>query len=562
MVKYCYRTFFVLLMLWSTAVFGAVKAQVDRFNLNELETLVLTVEISGDDDGEPETAALEKDFEVLSRNHSSSYSLINGSMSSKSTWMIHLRPRHTGALIIPAMKVGSASTQAITIQVSKTADRNNSEQEPAGNIWIDMHLEPKQVLVQQQAIVSVRIYQAAALNQAQLTEPSPANVIIERLGEDANYQATRNGRNWQVLERRYALFPQQSGQIKIEPVQLDGSIIVRNSNFNSPFSQSARPIRVRSNALTLDVSAMPPDWDSSEWLPARKVALIEDWPAATIFKVGEPVTRTLTLRAEGLASSQLPSFSNLLPDNLKAYPDQPKLTDEKTFEGVSGSRHEKVAIMPMMPGTYILPQIDIVWWNTEIGQKEMASIPPRTFKVVAAAAAATAPASNQLKPELKQPPVVQMSDKAVSDQSAWKWFALIASTGWLLTLGWFWVSRKRDKAGNTGDNGMRVSNLKQAKKSVELACQQSDAKACELALLGFAQLQWSDSSVNSLTALASRCERNLAQEIRNLETCLYASGKNDWSGNGLLDAFKEVEFRPPQPNRVNSSSALPDLYPD
>jgi hypothetical protein len=560
MVNYRYRIIFVLLMVWSTAAFGAVKAQVDRFNLSELETLMLSVEISGDDDGEPNTAVLEKDFEVLSRNHSSSYSLINGSMSSKSTWMIHLRPRHTGALIIPAMKVGSASTQAITIQVSKVADRNDSGQQPAGDIWIDMQIKPKQVLVQQQAIVSVRIYQAAALNQAQLTEPSVANAIIERLGEDANYQATRNGRNWQVLERRYALFPQQSGQIKIEPVQLDGSIIVRNSNFNSPFSQSARPIRVRSNALVLDVSAMPSDWDSSEWLPARKVELIEDWPSATTFKVGEPVTRTLTLRSEGLASSQLPSFPNMLPDYLKAYPDQPKLSDDKTFEGISGSHQEKVAIMPMRPGTYILPQIDIPWWNTETGQKEMATIPPRTFKVVAAAATSTV---NQVEPEVKQPPVAQIADKPVSDHSGWKWFALIASAGWLLTLGWFWMSRKRDKAENSGGNDMRALNLKQAKKSVELACQQGDAKACELALLGFARLQWPDSSVNSLSVLACQCETDLANEITGLEACLYASGNTDWRSDNLLQAFNKADFKAlQQSGPVKQSVALPELYPD
>ena len=562
MVNYCYKMVFVLLMLWNTTAFGAVKVQVDRFNLSELETLMLSVEISGDDDGEPEIAALEKDFEVLSRNHSSSYSLMNGSMSSKSTWMIHLRPRHVGALTIPAMKVGSATTQAITIQVSKAADRNDAEQGPTGNIWIDMQIEPKQVLVQQQAIVSVRIYQAAALNQAQLTEPSPVNVIIERLGEDANYQATRNGRIWQVLERRYALFPQQSGQIKIDPVQLDGTVIVRNSNFNSPFSQSASPIRVRSNALTLDVSAMPSDWDADEWLPATRIELIEEWPSATTFKVGEPVTRTLTLRSKGLTSSQLPSFSNMLPDYLKAYPDQPKLSDNKTFEGVSGLHQEKVAIMPMQPGTYILPQIDIPWWNTETGQKEMATIPPRTFKVVAAVATAATPALSQVEPEVKQPPVAQMPDKPVPDESGWKWLALIASTGWLLTLGWFWMSRKRDKAGNNGGNDMGVSNLKQAKKSVEFACQQSDAKACELALLGFAHLQWPDSSVNSLAALACQCETDLAHEITNLEACLYASGKKDWCGNGLLQAFQKADFRASQSGSVQQSVALPELYPD
>jgi hypothetical protein len=547
---------FIILMLWSTAAFGAVKAQVDRFNLSELETLTLSIETGGDDDSEPETAALEKDFEVLSRNHSSSYSLINGSISSKSTWMIHLRPRHAGTLTIPALKVGSTTTQAITVQVSKAADRNDSGQGPTGNIWIDMQVEPKQVLVQQQAIVSVRIYQAAALNQAQLTEPSPANVIIERLGEDTNYQVTRNGRIWHVLERRYALFPQQSGQIKIEPIQLDGSIIVRNSNF---FSQSTRPVRVRSNAVTLDVLAMPPDWDGGEWLPATGVELIEEWPSTTTFKVGEPVTRTLSLRSEGLLSSQLPGFNSMLPDYLKAYPDQAKLSDDKTFEGVSGLRQEKVAIMPMQPGTYILPQIDIPWWNTETGQKEVATIPPRTFKVVTAATAVK-PALKQVEPEVKLPPAARIPNRPVSGQSGWKWLALITSAGWLLTLGWLWMFRKQGKRGEAGKD-IRAASLKQARRSVELACRRNDAKACEQALLSFAQ-PGLDFSVNSLAAMADQCDSDLAREITSLEKCLYASGKKEWGGAGLLQAFQKADFRVLQPGATRQSVALPDIYPD
>lgn len=564
MVGKAYKIFFVLLMMWSTAAFGTVKAQVDRFNISEMETLTLSIEISDNDSGEPETAALEKDFEVLSRNYSSSYSVINGAMSSKSTWMIHLRPRRTGALTIPAIKVGSAATQPITVQVTKAAAREGSDQKPSGDIWIDMDVEPKQVWVQQQAIVSIRIYQVAALNQAQLSEPAPPNAIIERLGEDARYQTTRNGRVWQVLERRYALFPQQSGQIDIEPLQLDGSIIVRNSMFNSPFAQSARPIRVRSNALTLEALPKPADWDGGDWLPAAHIELTEDWPSTTVFNVGEPVTRTLTLRSKGLLSSQLPSIFSMLPDNLKAYPDQPKLSDDKAFEGLSGSRQEKVAIMPMQAGTYILPQIDIPWWNTETGKSEIATIPARTFKVLAAAGTQTRPAQQVQKPVIQEPSEAQASDASVSapEETGWKWLALITSSGWLLTLVWLFVKHKRYDSTQDDGNNQRASNLKQARQSVALACQQNDSKACEQALLGFAQLQWPDASVNSLTALACQCETDLADEIRNLEACLYAFDKTDWAGEELLQAFRKADFGALHSGSAKSSAALPDLYPD
>ncbi|MFQ5519703.1 MAG: protein BatD, partial [Mariprofundus sp.] len=267
--------------------------------------------------------------------------------------------------------------------MSKEKVRDASDGEPQGDIWLDMQIEPKQVLVQQQAIITIRIYQAVSLSQAQISEPAPAHAIVERLGEDSTFQTTKNGRRWHVTERRYALFPQQSGQLEIEPLQLDGSVMVGNGGY----FQSAKPVRVRSNALNLDVRAIPTSWNAAEWLPAKQIRLEESWPESIEHKVGEPITRTLTVYADGLTSSQLPVFFTALPDFLKAYPDTPVLSDDKKASGIIGSRQEKTAIMPTRPGTYIWPELSLSWWNTETGKLEEASIPARTFKVIADASA-------------------------------------------------------------------------------------------------------------------------------------------------------------------------------
>ncbi|MFQ5519704.1 MAG: BatD family protein [Mariprofundus sp.] len=88
-------------MMWSSQALAAVTVQVDRYNISENETVNLSIEVSGDDSGEPQLEKLQQDFELLSRNQSTSYSLINGSMSKKAIWNIILRPKRAGALTLP-----------------------------------------------------------------------------------------------------------------------------------------------------------------------------------------------------------------------------------------------------------------------------------------------------------------------------------------------------------------------------------------------------------------------------------------------------------------------------
>jgi len=563
------RCFFVLLMCaWSGSALAAVMVHVDRFNISEGETVNLTIEVTGDDSGDPQTSALQKDFEILSNNKSSSYSFINGSGSSKSVYQLMLRPRHTGALTIPALKVGSALTSPIMIQVSKVQARTSPAGQPTGDVWISMDIEPGKVRVQQQAIITIRVYQAVGLNQAQLTEPKPKNAIIERLGDDASYQKRENNRSWQVTERHYALFPQHSGHIDIDPVQLDGSALVGGASY----FQSARPIRVRSNALHLDVSGIPDGWPGDSWLPAKQVRIEETWPDAnTTFKVGEPITRTLSLNADGLSASQLPELPHDLPDNLKAYADKPVLKDAKNANGVHGLRQEKSAIMPMQPGTYILPEIDVAWWNTANEKIEHATLPARTFKVVAAASssltAPIAPASTQAsKPDAlsehsREPSVSAPVSSENTVASWWQWLALFFAVGWLFTLVYICYER-RCRCHHEGEYKHSVS-LKQAAKAVEIACKADDAKACEQALLHLASLQYPDLSCHSLSALTTICSPALQTEVLTLEQALYAPGASPWQGDALLLAFKqEGDFTMPPSDATNKSSTLPGLYPE
>lgn len=547
-----------------TPAMAAVSAHLDRQVIGEGETVTLTIDINGDSSGEPDTAPLQRDFEILSRNHSSSYSLVNGSVHSNVNWQLILRPRHSGQMTIPPLKVGQASTQAIALQVKKLAARTSPGGEPSGDVWLDMQIEPKSVLVQQQAIISIKIYQATTLAQAQLTEPTAAHAVIERLGEDKQYQVTKSGRNWLVTERQYAVFPQQSGTLAISSVQLDASVLVNTQSFGTPFFQSSRPIRARSNELKLQVNPIPAAWHGANWLPASGLSLTEKWPSANSFKVGEPITRTITVQAQGQSMSQLPALPALLPDQLKSYPDQPVLKDDKSEQGIAGLRRQKNAIIPTAPGTYILPAIEIPWWNVNSGKMETAELPARTFKVTGAVASVqkSAPPAPMAATPSQLPQAVAVADNNSMDHTPWRWIAIISLCGWGLTLLILLVNRlrKKQRTGQADDaQSYDRENLNASIRAVRDACKQNDAKACEKALIAFAGCRWPD---GGLGALRQHGGELLVRRISEMEHYLYAPAGSQWHGEELLHAFEQADIHHRAGKAGKSGKRLPGLYPD
>ena len=119
-----------------------------------------------------------------------------------------------------------------------------------------------------------------------------------------------SGVTYMVIERKYAIFPQKSGVITIKPLVLTADVISRgkqnpNTFFNSQMTQ--RRI-VKSNAVTLNVQAIPSTF-TGHWLAAEHVELTQTWSDDTSqMKVGEPLTRTIKLVANGSTVGQLPEL--------------------------------------------------------------------------------------------------------------------------------------------------------------------------------------------------------------------------------------------------------------
>lgn len=537
----------LLLALGPYAHSASISATVDRAVVGINESFQLVFEADGST-GEPDFTPLTENFEILDQTHSKNLSIVNGQTSHQLVWNLVLMATKTGNMQIPAVSFGSDNSQAIDIVVKAKVDDKDREE----TMYLDIEFDNEQPYVQQQVIFSVRLFlRQGEVSSASLTEMDIEGVdaIVEQLGNDKSYQEMRNGVRWRVVERKYLVFPQQSGHMTIHPFEFKGFIRTRAtvSSFDIFRQTPAKRFVLRSESITLRVRE-PPTTFGARWLPAKNVRLDETWPIEGEIKVGDPITREIRLQAVGLTAAQLPELNIMLPDGLRAYPEQPKLENKGDANGVIGTRIETAAIIPTRPGTIILPEVGLAWWNVEEQQPELAIIPARTLKVVAGAVdPSTAPAAPAAGEEKQigttDGNALGMESVQFDSRTWWPWLSLGLGVAWLITV-FLWVADRRRTLNGRQPSGEMPPRVdpKKALADLKLAVQTNDAGGCRDALLNWGQALWPTAVPTNLGSLAALCGGPLSTHIRDLEQVLYAR-KTDWDGRPLWREAKAYKVR-------------------
>ncbi|WP_404358874.1 BatD family protein [Methylotuvimicrobium sp. KM1] len=538
-----------MLMLIVFSLFATFKAQaanidvtVDRSPVGLNESFQITFIADETPDDQPDFAPLEKDFEILGRSQSSSTSIINGQYSKTQQWKLSVMAKRGGELTIPAIAFGKDRSNEVSLMVTETGSREI--QAADDDLFLEVEATPENPYVQSQVLYTLRFYRRVSITQARLSEPELDNAVIEKLGEDSNYTTQIGGIGYQVTERKYAIFPQQSGTMTIAPLQLDAEVITGGqSRFNGFFNrQSTKLKRINSKPITLEIKPIPETFIGAHWLAAENLSLSQEWSGNIArMRVGEPLTRTLRIAAQGATVGQLPELHKQPKQtDLKTYPDQPVLNENKDPEGIKALREEKIAFIPGKAGQYTLPAIEISWFNTRTGQVEIAKLPETT---VIAEGAMTA---NELPPPASIAEFKVQADTASSKsppQSSrqsdyWMWAALFCAVGWLATGLYFGLRRPVKSEGKVQDPIQQ--SLSVYVKSLKKACAENDSQAAKNALIGWGREKY---KVASLGDLANHCEARLRDEIMHLNACLYSADRLDWQGKKLFQAFSEHKAR-------------------
>ncbi len=615
------------LLLAATGAGAGVRAQLDRDRIYDGDTLTLTIEADGSNENKrPDLSVLDPDFRVLGTGSGTQIQIINGRRSDTRRWTVILEPYRVGPLQIPPIAVGSEKTQPLTLEVSEIPLQDTAGEQ--AELFIELASDSTSGFVQQQIPLTVRLFSALPIREGVLTEPRVENGRVEQLGDSRRYTTERKGRRYQVIERRYVLFPERSGKLRIPPVVFRGSLVAsrepgsrrrggasggdslfeqlrherffsrtfsdpmldrlfNDDFFQNPFGspEPGKRISARSRGLDIEVKPRPQDYRGSHWLPARQLTLDDSWAdAPPELRVGEPVTRTITVRAEGAEGAQIPPLMLAQAEGLRVYPEPPVSETRTDGKRVFGISRQTMAIVPKKAGDLVVPEIELNWWDTDALRERTTSIPSWRVVVEAGSGASTgqAPAPSppvpSLEPsvqdqgELQQtgqvPPEATRPTDPASPPSFWPWLGGGAGALFIAVLsGWLLWRRHRESGMGvaSGDpNSSRHSPGKAyraAQAAFRRACEANDAEDAARTLLDWAAEAWADHPPRSLGAMASRVYQG-AVLIRELDRSLYASEVGKWEGKRLWEALRGGlgEDAVTRDTKRNTPD-LPPLYP-
>lgn len=566
-LKRLFKLIMLVIFCIALPVLAGVTAQVDRRQISLNESLQLVVSFDQRPNGNtPDTSVLSRDFDILGTSQSSRQSYINGRSEISTEWIYTLAPKRQGTLVIPPISLNGEATQALTIQVSEA-----TKQVANGDVFMESEIDNQVVYVQQQLMLTLRIYHAVSLGRnANLSEPNISDAIVNKLKED-EFQTRINGRDYRVFEQKFAIFPQKSGQLEIPASVLTASIPTRrNRGMFDPFNIDGQAVRIMSDSYSVDVKPQPTNYPNAPWLPAKNLRILDDWNGSNgKITLGESVTRTVTIIAEGLLGAQIPPLEVPELADVKIYPDQAVVSDGEGDQ-IVGSRTFSYAIIVTRVGTYQLPEQQITWWDTQSNQIRKAILPATQLVVTAAAGTKNLPDNtarfNAASPNLAPPDIalpaeeVTVKDLAESQatdtESSLVWLLSIAlcivSLLWIITLVLWWKTGRK-----TTTKDIAPPHKQDSLKRLLTACAAKHSQHCLDALLAWGMERY---QVASLKAL----QQQLNDEILDAQIeILLAHTYGKLNTANTDNAFATIATRVSKIHslkKVNPTGSLPPLY--
>ena len=343
-----------------------------------------------------------KDFDVYSGpNQSSSMSFINGTMSSSLSLSYYLVAKRPGVFTIGPAKINANGKQlqsnSVTIEVVKGSNtgamaqgsnpntgtgNEHSSALGSGDVFIKTTVNKQHCFLGEQLVVKQKIYSLHQMKGFQ-NYKAPSYTGFWSKEEEKSAQLTQrteniDGKTYFVVEfNSTILFPQRSGKLAIEPVQVDVIAAVQSRNPRSLMEQffgggyEERQFSAKSRKVEIDVEALP---ESSK--PATFHGAVGNFSFKAELnknKVKENEAINMKIVISGKGNINLldePSIN--FPEEFETY--DPKITENINVKGiVSGTKTYDYLIIPRKKGNYELKDFGFSYFDTD--KKQYVSIP-------------------------------------------------------------------------------------------------------------------------------------------------------------------------------------------
>lgn len=372
----------IIILLISFSGFSQVdfttKLSKNRLGLNER----IKVEFSVDKDGDNFTPPKFENFRIVGGpSQSIRNSWINGKRSYSKTYSYFLSPIEKGTFEIgqASIEVDGEIYKTLPVQVTVTSsvDKPTNPNDPNyladKKIHLVAELSNNKPFLNEAISVTYKLYvspDTGVDNWRELEAPRYANFWSNNIDiKSLNVQnGTYKGEPYRyVVLRRTLLYPQKTGELKIEPLTLDISVQVpsnRRDFFGNLISSSVNKT-VSSGSSIVDVKPLPANNKPKDFNGAVGKFNFEIKSDKKELLVDEAFQLSLIVSGKGNFNLfDDPKIS--LPTSLEVYEPEKISNVSVRTSGIKGKVNNKYTVVPNNPGKYTIPQIKFSFFDPEL----------------------------------------------------------------------------------------------------------------------------------------------------------------------------------------------------
>ncbi|OEF93803.1 BatD family protein [Vibrio splendidus] len=238
-------------------------------------------------------------------------------------------------------------------------------------------ITPTKVSVNEQVILNIEVATPRWLTGGtRIGSIEIPNVIAKQRNQLAtNYTERVNGTTWSRQRWEVTLYPMTSGEFVIPTVPVRVQVSAPDGS-NVGGTLYTQPIKFEASLPSglLD--------NESPWFSATEVDTEQQWQRSSEnLKVGDAITRTVTIKAKDSLSVLLPDvLNNGSTQQYQAYPQPNRLDDTQERGDYRSSRVEETVYVIQQGGEFTLPEFSFQWWDSKNQRLENVVIKGNVFE--------------------------------------------------------------------------------------------------------------------------------------------------------------------------------------
>lgn len=195
-------------------------------------------------------------------------------------------------------------------------------------------------------------------------------------GESEHLNQVIEGKTFYGMRYRYRITPAVAQTFTIPAL----TVQAQPGQASAPLSAQTAPLSFQ--------ATQPPGFDPGESVLVAEGLRLTQTVSTPPLKVGDTLTRTLTLQADNTPGLSLPPPDQAQVKGLRRYPQSPVISNLDDGRGniSGGQRIDRLLYRVEQAGKYTLPAISVKWWDSRNHRLQITQVPEVTLEATAASA--------------------------------------------------------------------------------------------------------------------------------------------------------------------------------